>query len=70
MRDARTLYLIFIFPVFLLILFGYALSLDVKNVTIAIKNNDNSEESRDFVEMLQSSSYIKSCKCKQSRKCR
>ena len=59
MRDARTLYLIFIFPVFLLILFGYALSLDVKNVTIAIKNNDNSEESRNFVEMLQSSSYFK-----------
>lgn len=59
MRDARTLYLIFLFPVFLLILFGYALSLDVKNVKIAIKNNDNSEESRDFIEMLQSSSYFK-----------
>ncbi len=58
-RDARTLYLIFFFPVFLLILFGYALSLDVKNVKIAIKNNDNSEESRNFVEMLQSSSYFK-----------
>ncbi len=58
-RDARTLYLIFLFPVFLLILFGYALSLDVKNVKIAIKNNDNSEESRDFIEMLQSSSYFK-----------
>lgn len=58
-RDARTLALIFIFPVFLLMLFGYALSLDVKNVKIAIKNNDNSEETREFVHMLESSSYFK-----------
>ena len=58
-RDARTLYLIFFFPVFLLMLFGFALSLDVKNVKIAVKNNDNSEETRDFIEMLQSSSYFK-----------
>lgn len=58
-RDARTLALIFIFPVFLLMLFGYALSLDVKNVIIAIKNNDNSEETRDFIKMLESSSYFK-----------
>lgn len=49
-RDARTLYLIFLFPVFLLILFGYALSLDVKNVKIAIKNNDNSAETRDLLQ--------------------
>ncbi len=58
-RDARTLFLIFFFPVFLLMLFGFALSLDVKNVKIAIMNNDNSEETRDFIEMLQSSSYFK-----------
>ncbi|MBZ0204662.1 MAG: ABC transporter permease [Ignavibacteria bacterium] len=58
MRDGRTLFLIFIFPVFLLMLFGFALSLDVKNIKIVIKNNDNSEETRNFIEMLQSSSYF------------
>lgn len=57
-RDARTLYLIFFFPVFLLMLFGYALSLDVKNVKIAVKNNDNSAETREFVNMLGSSGYF------------
>lgn len=57
-RDARTLSLIFLFPVFLLMLFGYALSLDVKNVKIAVKNNDNSPETREFVAMLESSSYF------------
>lgn len=57
-RDARTLLLIFFFPVFLLMLFGYALSLDVKNVKIVVGNNDNSPETREFIEMLKSSSYF------------
>lgn len=57
-RDVRTLYLIFIFPVFLLIIFGYALNLDVNNINIAILNNDNSEETRNFTEMLGSSGYF------------
>lgn len=57
-RDARTLYLIFFFPVFLLMLFGFALSLDVKNIKIAVKNNDNSAETRDFIDMLKSSGYF------------
>jgi len=57
-RDVRTLYLIFIFPVFLLLLFGFVLNLDVKNIKIAVRNNDNSEETRDFIEMLSSSSYF------------
>ncbi len=57
-RDARTLYLIFFFPVFLLMLFGFALTLDVKNIKIAVRNNDNSPEAREFTEMLQSSSYF------------
>ena len=39
-------------------LFGYALSLDVKNVKIAVLNNDNSPETRDFIAMLESSSYF------------
>jgi ABC-2 type transport system permease protein len=57
-RDARTLYLIFFLPVFLLMLFGYALSLDVRNIKIAIHNQDNSAETRDFINMLKSSGYF------------
>lgn len=58
-RDIRTLLLIFIFPVFLLVLFGYALNLDVKNIKIAVNDRDNSAESREFVHMLESSGYFK-----------
>jgi len=58
-RDIRTLLLIFIFPVFLLVLFGYALNLDVKNIKIAIDDRDNSPESREFIHMLESSGYFR-----------
>src|SRR3972149_7858678 len=58
-RDIRTLLLIFIFPVFLLILFGYALNLDVKNIKIAVNDRDNSPESREFIHMLQGSEYFR-----------
>jgi ABC-2 type transport system permease protein len=57
-RDPRTLLLIFIFPVFLLVLFGYALNFDVKHIKVAIYDEDKSKESRDFVEMLGSSGYF------------
>src|SRR4030095_9883104 len=58
-RDIRTLILIFFFPVFVLMLFGFALNLDVKNIKIAINNRDSSPESREFVQMLQSSGYFR-----------
>jgi len=58
-RDVRTLLLIFIFPVFLLMLFGYALNLDVKNIKIAVNNRDNSPESREFIHMLEGSGYFR-----------
>jgi len=58
-RDIRTLLLIFIFPVFLLVLFGYALNLDVKNIKIAINDRDKTPESREFIHMLESSGYFK-----------
>lgn len=57
-RDPRTLLLIFIFPVFLLVLFGYALNFDVKHVRIAIYDEDKSKDSRDFAAMLGSSEYF------------
>lgn len=57
-RDKRLLAVIFSFPVLLLIMFGYAVNFDVKNIKIAIYDQDNSEMSRDFVNSLNSSEYF------------
>lgn len=48
-RDIRSLLVIILVPVLLLILFGYALKLDVEHVRTAIVNHDDSIQSRQYV---------------------
>ena len=57
-RDYRSLYLAFAIPLILIILFGYALSLDVDNVGTVFVDYDKSELSRDFIRKLDASSYF------------
>jgi ABC-2 type transport system permease protein len=57
-RDTRLLAVIFSFPVLLLIMFGYAVNFDVKNIRIVIYDQDKSELSRDFINSLNSSEYF------------
>ena len=57
-RDYRSLYLAFAIPLILIILFGYALSLDVDNVGTVFVDYDKSEFSRDFISKLDASSYF------------
>ena len=45
-RDKRMLFVLFFFPVFLLIIFGYAVNYDVQNVRLAIMANDRTSTSR------------------------
>ncbi|MBL8006593.1 MAG: ABC transporter permease [Ignavibacteria bacterium] len=58
-RDRRSLMIIFALPVFLLTLFGYAITLDVNTITLGIYDRDKSETSRDFISTLSGSSYFK-----------
>jgi len=57
-RDYRSLYLAFAIPLLLIILFGYALSLDVDNVPTVFVDYDKSAVSRDFIRKLEASSYF------------
>ncbi len=57
-RDTRLLFVIFFFPVFLLIIFGYAVNFDVKHIQIAVYDQDKSELSRDFIRSLTNSEYF------------
>jgi ABC-2 type transport system permease protein len=58
MRDTRMLYVLFVFPFILLILFGYAINFDVRHIKLAVYDQDNSPETRDFINRLTSSSYF------------
>jgi len=57
-RDYRSLYLAFAMPLILIILFGYALSLDVNSIETVVIDHDRTKTSRDFIGKLSSSSYF------------
>lgn len=59
MRDTRSLYLALGIPVMLMVLFGYALSLDVDNIPLGVWDQDNSQESRELLNSLTSSGYFR-----------
>jgi ABC-2 type transport system permease protein len=57
-RDYRSLYLAFVIPLMLIVLFGYALSLDVDNVETIVVDYDHADLSRDFIRKLEASPYF------------
>lgn len=58
-RDPRTLGLVVLMPVLLLILFGYAINLDIKQIRTAVCDRDRTSESRALTEAFFSSGYFK-----------
>src|SRR5215207_9323491 len=57
-RDARSLGLAFVLPLVMLILFGYAITTDVQNITTAIVDRDHTPESRALTSAFAGSSYF------------
>ena len=57
-RDYRSLYLAFALPLLLIILFGYALSLDVDHVRTVVVDYDRTTQSRDLIDRFEASPYF------------
>ena len=57
-RDKRMMFVLFFFPVFLLVIFGYAVNFDVQNVKLAVQDNDHTLTSRSFIKSISSSDYF------------
>jgi ABC-2 type transport system permease protein len=57
-RDFRSLYLAFALPLLLILLFGYALSLDVDNVETVVVDYDKTDLSSDIIRRLDASPYF------------
>ncbi|HEX9164702.1 MAG TPA: ABC transporter permease [Gemmatimonadales bacterium] len=57
-RDTRSLLLAFALPLFLVLVFGAAISLDIKHIPFAVLDRDNSPASRELVEAFTSSGYF------------
>lgn len=57
-RDFRSLYLAFAIPLLLILLFGYALSLDVDRIATVVVDQDHTDLSRDLIRHLDASTYF------------
>ena len=57
-RDPRTLALILLMPVMMLILYGYGVSTDIRNIPMVILDQDKSPESRAFISDFTSSRFF------------
>jgi ABC-2 type transport system permease protein len=57
-RDRRTLMILAFVPAFFLLVFGYALNFDVRNVALAVEDRDSTSESRSLVSAFVNSGYF------------
>jgi ABC-2 type transport system permease protein len=58
LRDARSLAMAIAMPVFLLLLYGYALTLDVDNVPMVVWDQSETPASREFISRFAGSRYF------------
>lgn len=58
LRDPITLAIAIFLPLIMLFIFGYAISLDVKDISMAVYDQDKSQESSRIVEAFTSSGYF------------
>jgi ABC-2 type transport system permease protein len=58
-RDPISLLEIILLPVILMLLFGYALTFDVKNVTVAVYDQEQSQLSQDFINRFRGTDYFR-----------
>ena len=65
-RDPISLLQIILLPVLLLLLYGYALTFDIKHVTLAIYDQERSQLSEDFINQFRGTEYFRLVKYTQS----
>lgn len=57
-RDFRTLYLALILPMIMILLFGYAINLDIDRIPIGIADQDGSPSSRELVSRISAGDWF------------
>jgi ABC-2 type transport system permease protein len=58
-RDRRTLLIALALPAVMLVLFGYAITLDIKDIPFGVLDYDRSNASADFIQRFQHSNYFR-----------
>ena len=61
-RDKKSLLIIFALPIAQMLIFGFALTNEIKNTQIGILDNANDEASLNLIAQLEASKYLKQIK--------
>lgn len=59
LRDPQTLAIVIAMPVIMMFLYGYALTLDIRDLAVAVEDNDDSPESRELIRRIDGSELLK-----------
>ena len=57
-RDMRSLAIVIAMPIMMVLLYGYALNMDVKNISIVIVDYEKTPESRDIIRTFSATKYF------------
>ena len=57
-RDPRMRFVIFVSPIVQMLIFGYAATMDITNIPVAVYDLDNTKESRDVIRLFSYSKYF------------
>ena len=67
LRDRRTMLILFAMPVVEMLLFGFAISMEVKNVRVGILNGASGQVERSVMQQIEASEYFNITKQYDSR---
>ncbi len=59
LRDPGTLGVLLVVPLFLLVMFGYAINLDTKNIALGVLDQDKSRMSRSYIDSFVHTEYFR-----------
>jgi ABC-2 type transport system permease protein len=58
-RDTRSLSMAFIFPALMIVFFGYVITFDIRDIRMAVFDQDHTQASRELVQAFEAAGYFK-----------
>lgn len=58
-RDPRSLVMAFLYPALMIVFFGYVITFDIRDINVAVFDQDRTQRSRELVEAFQAAGYFR-----------
>lgn len=58
-RDPRSLIMAFLYPALMIVFFGYVITFDIRDIKLAVFDQDHTQASRELVQAFQAAGYFK-----------